>query len=41
MLYRLTVNASLSKLRRRKKNREIGFEASLFKFEKTIIGPSR
>jgi RNA polymerase sigma-70 factor (ECF subfamily) len=33
-LYRLTVNASLIKLRQRKKNREISFGASLCKFRK-------
>jgi RNA polymerase sigma factor (sigma-70 family) len=33
-LYRLTVNAALTKLRQRKKNREIPFEASLCKFQK-------
>jgi RNA polymerase sigma-70 factor (ECF subfamily) len=33
-LYRLTVNGSLGKLRQRKKNREIRFEAYLSKFRK-------
>lgn len=33
-LYRLTVNGSLGKLRQRKKNREIGFEAYLSNFRK-------
>ena len=33
-LYRLTVNAALSKIRRRKKNRETSFEAFVSKFRK-------
>jgi DNA-directed RNA polymerase specialized sigma24 family protein len=41
-LYRLTVNAALGKIRRSKKNREVGYEEFLPKFQKTaIIGSGR